>query len=262
MTGRRATALIADDEPLLRKSLARMLGHAWPELEVVAQARNGREAVELFEAQKPDVCFLDVHMPGMSGVEAARLIGRRARLVFVTAYDQYALQAFDEGALDYLVKPLEPERLADTVGRLQERLRAAQPAPDTEALLEQLVARLDKGTAGPARLRWIHASVGQALRLIAVDEIDFLRSDEKYTLIAWRGDAGKPGEALIRTPLKELVDQLDAAHFVQVHRSVVVNRRAISHVTRGANETAHIHLKGRDEVLPVSRSYLHLFRQM
>jgi DNA-binding LytR/AlgR family response regulator len=262
MTGRGATALIADDEPLLRKSLERMLGEAWPELEVVAQARNGREAVELFEAQQPAICFLDVHMPGMSGVEAARLIGKRAHLVFVTAYDQYALQAFDEGALDYLVKPVEPERLADTVGRLQERLRGARPVADTEALLEQLMARLDKGAAVPARLRWIHASVGQALRLIAVDEIDFLRSDEKYTLIAWRGDAGKPGEALIRTPLRELVDQLDPAHFVQVHRSVVVNRRAISHVTRGENETAQIHLKGRDEVLPVSRSYLHLFRQM
>jgi len=261
MTGRRPKALIADDEPLLRKALTRLLAAAWPELDVVAQARNGREAVELFEAQQPDICFLDVHMPGMSGVEAARLIGRRAQLVFVTAYDQYAVQAFDEGALDYLVKPLEPARLADTVGRLKERLRAAQPLPHTEALLEQLVARLDK-EASTAPLRWIHASVGQALRLIAVDEVDFLRSEEKYTLIAWRGDGGKPGEALIRTPLKELVDQLDAEHFVQVHRSVVVNLRAISHIVRGLNETAHIHLKGRAEVLPVSRSYLHLFRQM
>ncbi len=262
MTSRRPTALIADDEPLLRKALTRLLASAWPELDVVAQARNGREAVELFEAQKPDICFLDVHMPGMSGVEAARLIGRRAHLVFVTAFDQYAVQAFDEGALDYLVKPLEPARLADTVERLRERMRAAQPLPNTEALLEQLVARLDKEAAAPSLLRWIHASVGQSLRLIAVDEIDFLRSDEKYTLIAWRGDAGKPAEALIRTPLKELGEQLDAAHFVQVHRSVVVNLRSISHVTRGENETAQIHLKGRSEVLPVSRSYLHLFRQM
>jgi len=261
MNNRRPTALIADDEPLLRKSLTRLLAEAWPELDVVAQARNGREAVAQFEALKPDICFLDVHMPGLSGVEAARRIGQRAQLVFVTAYDQYAVQAFEQRAIDYLVKPLEPARLADTVARLQQRLRAAQPLPDTEAFLEQLAARLDKKTA-PAPLRWIHASVGDALRVIPVDEIDFLRSDEKYTLIAWRGDAGKPGEALIRTPLKELVEQLDAAHFVQVHRSVVVNRRSISHLTRGANETAHIHLKGRAEVLPVSRSYLHLFRQM
>ena len=261
MTSRRPTALIADDEPLLRKALTRLLASAWPELDVVVQARNGREAVELFEAQQPDICFLDVHMPGMSGVEAARLIGRRAHLVFVTAFDQYAVQAFDEGALDYLVKPLEPGRLADTVGRLKDRLQAKQPLPNTEALLEQLVARLDQKAAAPTPLRWIHASVGQALRLIAVEEIDFLRSDEKYTLIAWR-DAGKPAEALIRTPLKELGEQLDTAHFVQVHRSVVVNLRSISQVTRGLNETAEIHLKGRGEVLPVSRSYLHLFRQM
>jgi DNA-binding LytR/AlgR family response regulator len=261
MTTRRPTALIADDEPLLRKSLTRMLADAWPELNVVAQARNGREAVAQFEALRPDVCFLDVHMPGLSGVEAARQIGRRAHLVFVTAYDQYAVQAFENEALDYLVKPLEPARLADTVSRLQARLGATQPLPATEALLEQLAAHLNK-KASPAALRWIHASVGQALRVIPVDEIDFLRSEEKYTVIAWRGDAGKPGEALIRTPLKELVEQLDAAHFVRVHRSVVVNRRAISHITRGLNETAHIHLKGRDEVLPVSRSYLHLFLQM
>jgi DNA-binding LytR/AlgR family response regulator len=261
MTARRPTALIADDEPLLRKSLARMLAQAWPELEVVVQARNGREAVEQFEAEQPDICFLDVHMPGMSGVEAARLIGRRAQLVFVTAWDKYAVQAFEQGALDYLVKPVEPARLADTVARLQERLRAAQPLPEMEVLLEQLAARLLKKT-GPVPLRWIRASIGPTLRMISIDEIDFLRSEEKYTLIAWRGDQGKPGEALIRTPLKDLVAQLEGAQFVQVHRSVVVNLRAISHVTRGPNETAQIHLKDRADVLPVSRSYLHHFRQM
>lgn len=261
MTRQRPSALIADDEPLLRKSLTRMLVEAWPELNIVAQARNGREAVEQFEALQPDICFLDVHMPGLSGVEAAQMIGRRAQLVFVTAFSDYAVQAFAQGALDYLVKPVEPARLADTVARLQERLRAAQPLPDTELLLNQLAARLRKDAAPPA-LRWIRASVGQSLRLIGVDEIDFLRSDEKYTLIAWRGDAGKPGEALIRTPLKDLLAQLDATQFAQVHRSVVVNLRSISHVTRGDNETADIHLKGRTDVLPVSRSYLHLFRQM
>ena len=261
MTARRPTALIADDEPLLRKSLQRLLAQAWPELDVVAQARNGREAVEQFEALQPDMCFLDVHMPGLSGVEAARYIGRRAHLVFVTAFDQYALQAFEQGALDYLVKPVEPTRLADTVARLQERLRAAQPLPDTDALLDHLLARLRKD-AGPTSLQWIRASVGQTVRMIAVDEIDFLRSDEKYTRIAWRSDQGNGGDALIRTPLKELVAQLDAAQFAQVHRAVVVNLRAISHVTRGDNETAQIHLRNRSEVLPVSRNYVHLFRQM
>ena len=261
MTARRPTALIADDEPLLRDKLARQLAEAWPELDVVARARNGREAVDHFEAQQPDICFLDVHMPGLSGVQAARQIGRLAHVVFVTAFDQYAVQAFAQGALDYLVKPVEPERLADTVARLQQRLRTAQPALNTEALLQQLAAKLQQDAA-PVPLRWIRATVGQSLRLIAVDEIDFLRSDIKYTLIAWRGDEGKPGEALIRTPLKELVAQLDPAQFAQVHRSVVVNLRAISHVKRSLNETADIYLKGRDEVLPVSRGYLHLFRQM
>ncbi|MFN9210220.1 MAG: LytR/AlgR family response regulator transcription factor [Betaproteobacteria bacterium] len=263
MTTRPPTALIADDEPLLRAELAQMLAQAWPALQVVAQARNGREAVEQFEALRPDLCFLDVQMPGLSGVDAAQAIGRRAHLVFVTAFDQYALKAFETGALDYLVKPVEPARLADTVARVQERLRSAQPATATDALLRELAEQLQRRAApGNAPLRWLRASVGPTVRLIAVDDIDFLRSDEKYTLIAWRGDGGAPAEALIRTPLKELVAQLDASQFAQVHRSVVVNLRAVSHITRGENETADIHLKGRHEVLPVSRSYLHLFKQM
>jgi DNA-binding LytR/AlgR family response regulator len=261
MTSQRPTALIADDEPLLRDALERLLAQAWPELKVIAQARNGREAISLFEANRPDVCFLDVQMPGTTGVEAARHIGHRAHLVFITAYDQYAVQAFAQGVLDYLVKPVEPARLAETVARLKERLSAAQPALNTEALLQQLAAQLQKG-AVPSTLRWIRASVGQTVRLIAVDDIDFLRSEEKYTVIAWRDGAGQPHEAVIRTPLKELAAQLDASQFAQVHRSVLVNLRSVAHVTRGPNETADIHLKGRADVLPVSRSYLHLFRQM
>lgn len=260
MSGVRATALIADDEPLLREALARMLASAWPELSIVAQARNGREAINLFETHRPDVCFLDVQMPGKTGVEAAQHIGRRAHLVFVTAFAEYAVQAFAQGALDYLVKPIEPARLAETVQRLQERLRTAQPALDSEALLQQLTQALNP--ASSQSLRWVRASVGTTVRLIAVEDIDFLRTEEKYTLIAWRDDAGEPREAVIRTALKELIPQLDASQFAQVHRSVVVNLSAVSHVTRGENETADIHLKGRKEVLPVSRTYLHLFKQM
>ncbi len=261
---RRPTALVADDEPLLRTALARQLEQAWPELEIVAEARNGRETIRLFDAKKPDVCFLDVQMPGLSGVEAARYIGRRAHLVFVTAYDHYAVQAFAEGALDYLVKPVEPARLADTVARIQERLRAAEPASNTDALLLQLMEQLQQlqGPAGLEPLRWIRAQVGQTLRLIAIDDIDYLRADSKYTVVAWRGDRGEPAEALVRTPLRELAARLDPAVFAQVHRSAIVNLRAISHVRRGDNETADIFLKGRSEVLPVSRTYLHLFRQM
>lgn len=263
------TALIADDEPLLRTELTEMLAQAWPALRVVAQARNGREAISHFEALRPDICFLDVLMPGIGGVEAARAIGRRSHLVFVTAFDQYAVQAFAHGVLDYLVKPVEAARLAETVLRLQERLRAAQPAQNTDALLEQLAAHLRRGTAAAgtaggagAPLRWIRATVGDKLRLIPVDEIDYLRSDAKYTLVAWRGDGGQPAEALISASLRDLLAQLDPTRFAQVHRSVVVNLAAIRHVTRGANETADIHLKGRADVLPVSRSYVHLFRQM
>ena len=257
----RPTALVADDEPLLREVLVRMLAQAWPELDVVALARNGREAVEMFAAQQPDICFLDVHMPGLSGVEAAHQIGRRAHLVFVTAYDQYAVQAFAQGALDYLVKPVDAARLHDTVQRLQQRLAAAAPAANTDALLQQLAASL-RQHATRAPLRWIRASVGQALQLIDVEQIDFLRSDEGYTLVAWRDGHGVPAEALIRTPLKELLEQLDPAQFAQVHRSVVVNLCSISHVKRGANETADIYLKHRKDVLRASRAYLHLFRQM
>ncbi|MCH7345128.1 LytTR family DNA-binding domain-containing protein [Pelomonas sp. CA6] len=271
----RPTALIADDEPLLRDSLVRALGRVWPELEVVAQARNGREAMELFDAHQPDVVFLDVHMPGHNGMEAARHVARRAHIVFVTAFEQYALQAFDRGALDYLVKPLDEARLAETVQRLRERLAERQPATgvNTEAMdavLQELARRLAQqsgraspGASAPAAgadegpLQWIRASVGQTLKLIPVDQILFLRSDEKYTLVV-----SQDGEALIRTPIRELIERLDPQRFVQVHRSVVVNLHAISHVTRGPNETADLHLKGRPEVLPVSRSYLHLFRQM
>jgi DNA-binding LytR/AlgR family response regulator len=270
------TAVIADDEPLLRDSLARSLGAAWPELQILGQARNGREALELFETLQPEIVFLDVHMPGLNGIEAARQLARRAQIVFVTAYEEYAVQAFEQGALDYLVKPVDEARLEDTVARLKARRAAPQSgAPQStqvlEAVIAQLLERLGQSAGqaassasaanvaepAPKYLQWIRASVGATLKLIPVDDIVYLRSDEKYTLVAW-----SEGEALIRTPIRELMDQLDPDCFVQVHRSVVVNLHAISHVTRGLNETADVHLKGRTEVLPVSRSYLHLFRQM
>jgi DNA-binding LytR/AlgR family response regulator len=261
MTAQRPTALIAEDEPLLRESLEQQLTLVWPELTVVARARNGREAMDLFDSNLPDVCFLDVHMPGVSGVEAARHIGQRAQLVFVTAYDQYAVQAFAQGALDYLVKPVDFGRLAQTAARLQERMRTAISSANTELLLQQLAATLERQPAA-APLRWIRASVGQTITLIAVDDIDFLRADEKYTVVAWHEADGALREAVIRTPLKDLAAQLDAAQFAQVHRSVVVNLSSIARLVRGANETADIHLKKRAEILPVSRSYLHLFHQM
>ena len=253
------SALIADDEPLLREILEARLAAAWPELKIVAQARNGKQAIEMFEEHLPTICFLDVHMPGLDGIEVARLIGKRAHLVFVTAFDQYALDAFEHGVLDYLVKPVTPARLAETVTRLKERLQAAQPAVHNGAILEQLAERLKLNQ--PEFMRWVRATVGNSLRMIPVDDIDYLRSDTKYTLVAFR-DEGQSAEALIRMPLKELIAQLDVQQFAQVHRSVVVNLRAIRRVTRGENETAEIELKGRSERLPVSRSYLQLFKEM
>lgn len=232
---------------------------------VVGEAASVRSAAELVRTCDADVVFLDVQLAGESGLELLPLLDPSVAVVFVTAFDQYAVQAFAQGALDYLVKPVEPARLAETVQRLQERLRASTPALDPGALLQQL-ARLLQPPVDPAAssqsLRWVRASVGPTVRLIAVEDIDFLRADEKYTQVAWRDEGGQAREAIIRTALKDLIPQLDASQFAQVHRSVVVNLRAISHVTRGSNETADIHLKGRAEVLPVSRTYLHLFRQM
>lgn len=256
----RPTALVAEDEPLLRETLIRQLAAAWPDLAVVAEARNGRQAVDLFEVHQPAICFLDVHMPGLSGVEAARAIGRRAHLVFVTAFDRYAVEAFAQGALDYLVKPVAAERLADTVERLKQRLSAAQPLAIPDALLARLAAQLQPAPA--RRLTWLRASVGPVVRMIAVEDVDFLLAGDKYTHIGWRGEGGAAQEAVIRTPIKDLAEQLDPDLFRQVHRGAIVNLRAISHVVRAENETATIHLKARGETIPVSRAYLHLFRQM
>ena len=257
------TALIADDEPLLRERLATHLTRLWPQLEVVAQARNGREAVELFDEHEPQIVFLDVHMPGLNGIDAARSIGRRALLVFITAFEQYAVKAFEQGALDYLVKPFDEARLADTVQRLKERLLRPAVGADTPALdtlLDQLASTLKaQRPAGPARawLQWIKASVGQTVKLIPVEQVVYMRSDEKYTRVVWDG-----GEALIRKTIRELAEEIDPERFAQTHRSVIVNLHQVSQVVRGSNETAEVHFKGRSEVLPVSRSYLHLFRQM
>lgn len=254
------TAMIADDEPLLREHLAAHLALLWPELQIVAQARNGREAVEQFNALLPQIIFLDVHMPGLSGIAAAREVRRRANIVFVTAYEQYAVRAFEQGALDYIVKPFDPARLADTVQRLKDKL-ALDPAPapaSLETVLDRMAAELERRAARQgAWLRWIKASVGNDVRLIPVEQVMFMRSDEKYTLVVWQG-----GEALIRKSIRELADELDPDNFAQVHRSVIVNLCRVSRVSRGPNETAEVHLEGRTEVLPVSRSFVHLFRQM
>jgi DNA-binding LytR/AlgR family response regulator len=253
------TALIADDEPLLRERLCNLLARLWPELTVVAQARNGREAVEMFDEHAPQVVFLDVHMPGLNGVEAARSIARRAEVVFVTAYERYAVTAFEQGALDYVVKPFDEARLADTVQRLQQRLARApeSEAGKLDAVIEKMSTELRRRVGASNWLQWIKASVGSSVRLIPVEQVAYLRSDEKYTLVVWEG-----GEALIRKTIRELADELDPERFAQVHRSVIVNLHQVSQVERGPNETAEVHLKGRKDVLPVSRSFVHVFRHM
>jgi DNA-binding LytR/AlgR family response regulator len=260
----RITALIADDEPLLREHLRSQLARLWPALDIVADARNGREAVELFDAHQPAIVFLDVHMPGLNGIEAARALARRAQIVFITAYEQYAVQAFEHGAIDYLVKPVDPARLADTVRRLQERLStgaAAASGTGTDAMLDAVLERManELRQRVPARawLQWIKASTGSRMRLIPVEQVAYLRADGKYTTVVW-----DDGEALIRKSIRELADELDPERFVQIHRSAIVNLHYVREVVRGVNETADVHLRGHAEVLPVSRSYLHHFRQM
>jgi DNA-binding LytR/AlgR family response regulator len=252
-------ALIADDEPLLRERLVSLLAGLWPELEIVAQARNGREAVELFDQALPQVAFLDVHMPGMNGIEAARCIGRRAELVFVTAFDKYAIEAFRQGAVDYLLKPIEEQRLADTVERLKARLRAPglHAKPEWEAALEQVAGQLRERIAPKPWLKWIKASVGNTVRLIPVEQVIYVKSDNKYTMVVWEG-----GEALIRKTIRELADEMDPDRFAQVHRSAIVALERVSHFSHGSGDSGELHLKGRPERLAVSRSYLHLFQQM
>ena len=277
-------ALIVDDEPLLRTHLAHHLAQLWPELEIAGEARNGREAVDLVEQLQPDVVFLDVHMPGMNGVEAARLMGPDVQIVFVTAYEQYAVAAFEQGAIDYLVKPFDAERLAESVARLRRRVAerrrmaagglgqltsvaadAAEagagalshlPAGELDAVLSALAGELRRRAPAGERLQWIRASVGQMIKLIPVDEVLYFRSDEKYTLVVWVG-----GEALIRKSIRELLDGLEPETFIQIHRSTIVNLRFVAQVIKGPNETAEVHLKGRGETLSVSRNHVHWFRQ-
>lgn len=266
-TGSHLRALVVDDERLLREQLKSRLADVWPDLEVVAEARDGQEALEKAQDLRPDVVFLDIRMPGMTGLEAAREIvalpGWTGEIVFVTAYDEYAIAAFEQGALDYLLKPVEPQRLAQAAQRVQARLEAKRPAATAdEAALDALLAKLarigqgvDRPAAGDEPLRWIQCSVGSTTRLVDVKDVLFFRSDEKYTRVQTR-----QLEAFIRTPIRELVPRLDGQQFWQIHRSTLVNLAAISKVTRDETGRQRVHIEGHPEVLEVSRSFAHLFR--
>jgi DNA-binding LytR/AlgR family response regulator len=247
------TAVIADDEPLLRAMLRTRLAKLWPDLEIVHEMENGRGVEEILAEHDPDLFFLDIHMPGVNGLEAARAIGGRAHVVFVTAYDQYAVEAFERGAIDYVLKPFNEDRLGVTVERLRERLE--QEPPSMDALVEQLAGRL--GARPAEHLRWIKASVGANVRLIPVEEVVFFQSDEKYTRVVTC-----ESEVLIRKPIKELLDELDPARFWQVHRATIVNVDHIASVRRGMKDQAEISLRDHAETLVVSRAFTHLFRQM
>ena len=252
MTDERPTALIAEDEPLMRERLKEKLAEAWPELEVVAEAADGDEALALFDVHRPRVAFLDIRMPGRTGLDVAAAIGGECHVVFVTAYDQYAIAAFDAGAVDYLLKPVEAERLAQAVARVKTKLASAPPD------LSQVVAALRAHAAtAPARLRWIKAAVGKQVKLIPVDEVVYFQSDTKYTRVVLA-----QSEALIRTPLKDLVAELDPERFWQIHRSTIVNVAQLAGVLREDAERQFALFKSRPERLPISRQFTHLFKQM
>jgi DNA-binding LytR/AlgR family response regulator len=248
------TAIVAEDEPILRTQLQGKLARLWPELEIIASVEDGAAALEALEDRVPDFMFLDIQMPEMTGVEVARHVAGRAHVVFVTAYDQYAIQAFETGALDYILKPATDERLRVTIERLKAKLAAPTPPADLSAVLSRLTGQL---AGGKQRLQWIKATVGQNLRLIPVNEVLFFQSDEKYTRVVLA-----EGEALIKTPIRELVDGLDPDVFWQIHRSTLVNVNAIAGVTRDFRGQAHVRIKGKDDNLVVSRIYSHLFKQM
>ena len=246
----RASAVIADDEPLLRASLRAALAQAWPELEIVAEAANGAEAVSAVREHRPSFAFLDIEMPRLSGLEAAQEIRGLAHVVFVTAYDRYAVEAFDRGAIDYVLKPAAPERLADTVERLKSRL--GTPAAVLDGLIGELSRRF---VPPPERLQWLQASLGNTLKLFNVDDVLYFRSDTKYTRLVTR-----EGEALLKKSLRELASELDPRNFWQVHRGTIVNIRAIESVTVDEEGRREIRLRERGERLEVSRTFAHLFK--
>jgi len=242
--------LVAEDEPLMRERLLGMLQSAWPEAQVVAVAENGIDAWDAFLEHAPQVVFLDIRMPGMSGLEVAARIGRQAHVVFVTAYDQYAVDAFDAGAVDYLLKPLQPGRLDKALARLRDKLDS------TPSDVSAVVRRLAEAQPKREKLKWLKATVGKQIRLIDVDEVLFFQADSKYTRVVLEGS-----EALVRIPLKELTAGLDAERFWQIHRGTLVNVTAIRAAERIDAERMQVLLRGSSEVLPVSRSFTHLFRE-
>ena len=252
------SCIVAEDESLLRQALIDQLHAAWPELQVVAECEDGASAVEALAEHTPDIAFLDIRMPGLTGLEVATAAAHaspRTQIVFVTAYDQYAIDAFERGAIDYLLKPVQPERLAATIERLQ--ARSGNPDVATLAALIEHLGATSRANEAREPLTWITASAGKETRLILVDEVAYFRADNKYTTVVTA-----EGEALLRTPIKELVAVLDAASFKQIHRSTIVNLKAIAGITRDDAGRGIMRLKNRPETLTVSVPFMALFRNM
>jgi DNA-binding LytR/AlgR family response regulator len=262
MSDPRPTCVIAEDEALLREALVDQLRQAWPALQVLAECEDGASAVDALAEFQPDVAFLDIRMPGLSGLEVAAAAAEaspRTRIVFVTAYDQYAVDAFERGAVDYLLKPIRPERLAATVERLQSQ-RGDADAAALAALLERLGPRVGPGRPrdnAPPPLTWITASAGRETRLILVDDVAYFRADNKYTTVVTA-----EGEALLRTPIRDLLTVLDATTFKQIHRSTIVNLKAVAGVVRDDSGRGTVRLRSRPETLAVSAPFMALFRHM
>ena len=244
-------AVIAEDEPLLRQELRATLTALWPDLDIVAEAPDGIAASRALDELAPDVMFLDVEMPGMSGVEVARRASRRCHVVFVTAYDKYAVSAFEQGAIDYILKPFTAARIAESVSRLRERL--SQSPADLDGIVERLIAR----RSNAEYLRWVTASQGTNVCIITIDEVLYFKAEHKYTIVITA-----EGEAIMRMPIKELFEKVDPRTFWQVHRATLVNVNAIAGVARDFRGRMSVRVKGRKETLPVSEPYMHRFRQM
>lgn len=252
------TALIADDEPHLAAYLRAQLGALWPELEIVQLARNGIEAAAAIAAHRPDLAFLDIKMPGLSGLEVAQGIEGTTRVVFVTAYDEFAVQAFEQEAVDYVLKPVTAQRLTKTIERVQRALAAATESAGDDARLATVLRRLQPGPhLAPPRLRYVRASQGELTHQVDVAEVLFFRADDKYTCVRTAS-----GEYLIRTPIAELASQLDPDQFWQVHRSTLVNLRFVAGTRRDELSRLFVRVRGFDGELPVSRAYVHLFKAM
>ncbi len=252
------TCIVAEDETLLRHALVAELKRAWPALQVVAECEDGASAVEALAEHQPDIAFLDIRMPGLNGLEVTALAADaspRTRIVFVTAYDQYAIDAFERGAIDYLLKPVKPERLDATVARLQ--TQDALPDAATLATLLDRLGALPNAAGAIEPLTWITASTGRETKLILVDDVAYFRADHKYTTVVTAD-----GEAILRTPLRELLPRLDGAHFKQIHRSTIVNLKAIAGIVRDDSGRGTVRLKQRPETLAVSLPFMALFKHM